>query len=240
METTTARPSDEAVRYKTHPRHEMLFSVDLGKKADHTAYIIAEARPRQETNLADQNITVMEIEVLNIVRFEIAPDSTTFYKDVARHLYTVHGDPRLWLRKIANHAPVPPEFLLDTGGPGEPVADDLERSMHIHGIRYQLVRGTSRVTRHGRRRWTVPRPWMFQQLDTAFSNNRIIVDPRLKWAEELIKELSNLKREVNEETGSVRVTHREGSEHDDLAISLAAAVWWVNQPKPVDTLRVVR
>ena len=228
------------LRHKQHKRHEMVLSVDLGKKQDHTAYIVSEAKPKVEKNLAGDDRQVMQIEVRNIVRLEIDPDSKTYYKDVAFHLYNVFHDKRLWLQKLANHASVKPEFLLDTGGPGEPVADDLERSMHIRTVRYQLVRGTARVTRHSPARWTCPRPLMFQQLDTAFGNDRIVIDPRLRWAEELVKELSNLKREVSEETGTVRVTHREGSEHDDLAICLASTVWWVNQPKGQNTLRLIR
>jgi hypothetical protein len=39
-----------------------------------------------------------------------------------------------------------------------------------------------------------------------------------------------LQPEANEETGYVRVVHREG-EHDDMAICLAATNWWANRPE---------
>jgi hypothetical protein len=48
--------------------------------------------------------------------------------------------------------------------------------------------------------------------------------PRLSLIKELIDELQNLKLEQDEETGCIKVTHREG-EHDGLAICLAAANW---------------
>jgi hypothetical protein len=48
-----------------------------------------------------------------------------------------------------------------------------------------------------------------------------------------------LQVERNEETGYVRVVHRE-NEHDDLAICLAAANWWANRKqKGTRHLRVI-
>jgi hypothetical protein len=59
-------------------------------------------------------------------------------------------------------------------------------------------------------------------------------------AKELIGELQRLKGERDEETGNVRVTHREG-DHDDLGIVLAAANWWANkETKGNHALRLVR
>jgi len=66
--------------------------------------------------------------------------------------------------------------------------------------------------------------------DSAFGDERIAVRPDLKLAKDLIEEFRTLKRETNEETGSVRVVHREGN-HDDMAICLASTVWWTMQPK---------
>src|SRR5215204_3054215 len=213
------------LRPKIHPRHEMILSVDLGKRQDHTAYIISEATPVMEKTASGDEKPFMHIYVHNIVRLALDPNSTTFYRDLAVHLYDLYHDPRLWLMNPVNHTRFRPEFLLDVGGPGEPVGDDLERSMGMRTIRYQLVRGTSRVNRHKRLRWTVPRLMMFQMLHTAFDHGRITINQRLKHAEGLKQELQNLKREVNEETNYVRVTHREG-EHDDMSICLASTVWW--------------
>ncbi len=80
---------------------------------------------------------------------------------------------------------------------------------------------------------------MFSMLDAAFGSGRIIIDPRLNLAEQLIDELANLQLEQDAETGQIKVTHREGT-HDDLAITLGAAYWWAAQPRAQHTLRVVR
>ena len=76
-------------------------------------------------------------------------------------------------------------------------------------------------------------------LDGTFGSARIIIHPRLDLAKELTEELKNLQLEHDQETGNVRVTHREG-QHDDLSICLAAANWWASKPKPNNTLRVIR
>jgi hypothetical protein len=71
---------------------------------------------------------------------------------------------------------------------------------------------------------------MFEMLYAAFTEGRIRITPKLKLSAALIAELRNLQLEANEETGYVRVVHREG-EHDDMAICLAATNWWANRPK---------
>jgi hypothetical protein len=52
----------------------------------------------------------------------------------------------------------------------------------------------------------------------------------VKLAGDLIAEFRDLKEDRNEETGTVRIVHREGK-HDDMAICLASTVWWTMQPK---------
>ena len=74
--------------------------------------------------------------------------------------------------------------------------------------------------------------------DPAFGDERIAIRPDLKLAGDLIAEFRDLKEDRNEETGTVRIVHREGK-HDDMAICLASTVWWTMQPKHggVTTLR---
>jgi hypothetical protein len=88
--------------------------------------------------------------------------------------------------------------------------------------------------------WTVPRPLLFQMADSAFGDDRIAIRPDLKLAGDLIAEFRDLKEDRNEETGTVRIVHREGK-HDDMAKCLASTVWWTMQPKHggVKTVRAV-
>ncbi len=68
-------------------------------------------------------------------------------------------------------------------------------------------------------------------LYAAFTDDRIRINPKLKLSKALIAELRNLQPEANEETGYVRVVHREG-EHDDMAICVASTNWWASLPLP--------
>jgi len=80
---------------------------------------------------------------------------------------------------------------------------------------------------------------MFQQLYAAFQSDRIRIPRHLKHTKTLLAELRGLQVERNEETGYIRVVHRE-NEHDDLAICLAAANWWANRKqKGTRRLRVI-
>lgn len=227
--------SIDSLRYRDHKRQEIILSVDLGKARDYTAFAVCEARPKRITSFVGKDRQVMEIEVLNIQRLPLGTD----YTRVAKAIHDLYHDERLWLQERHNHAVVKPELLVDAGGVGDPVCDDLEKYMGLRPNRYKLVRGTSRTTRHKAYNWTVPRSYMFSMLDGAFSSDRIIIDPRLKLARELIDELKNLQLEQDAETGNIRVTHREG-QHDDLSICLAAANWWASEPRPNNALRVIR
>ena len=227
--------SVDSLRYRDNKRHEIILSVDLGKARDYTALAVCEARPKEITSLGGKDRRVMELEVQNLRRLPLGTD----YTEVAKAIYDLYNDGRLWLQEMHNHAPVRPELLVDAGGVGDPVCDDLEKYMGLRPIRYKLVRGTPRTIKHKAYNWTVPRSYMFSMLDGAFGSDRIIIDPRLDLAKELTEELKNLQLEQDQETGNIRVTHREG-QHDDLSICLAAANWWASEPRPNNTLRVIR
>jgi hypothetical protein len=208
--------------------HRMILSVDLAKTIDKTAFTVTEVKPTFRESVSGQRIRLMNFHVHNIRRLEPDRDFQT-YADIAKIIHDVYHDKRLWLVKGSGKE-VEPQLLVDAGGVGEAVCDDLEVYMHLRPVRYKLVRGTAHVRQYTLRNWTLPRPLVFQMLDAAFGDDRVAVDPRLALAKDLIDELAGLKLEMNEESGNIRVTHREGR-HDDMAISLASTVWWTMQPK---------
>jgi hypothetical protein len=217
---------DNQVRYKEARLHEMIISVDLAKSIDFSTYAICEAMPKSVTDARGQSITMMTLKVVNLQQIP----RNTDYTDVAQIIHDVFYDKRTWLQTKFTHRMIKPSLLVDAGGVGEGVCDTVSRYMGLRPIRYKLVRGTSRVIRHDYFNWTVPRPYLVSLLDGAFGSDRVIVDPRLRHAPTLIEELGRLQLEQNEETGTIRVTHREG-EHDDLAIAVGAANWWAHQPE---------
>ena len=226
---------DTLTRFRDNERHKILLSVDLGKRQDFTAFVIAEIKPELRKNKRQGNMAVMVSTVRDIQQLPLNTD----YADVAQRIHNVFWDDRLWLRDGKSGKSVGPTLLVDAGGVGDAVADDLAKDLGVPFVRYRLVRGTAQENKHSKLDYTVPRTIMFQQLYAAFHSERIKIDRRLPLAKDLIAELKGLQVERNEESGYVKVTHREGT-HDDMAICLAAANWWANRKqKGTRRLRVI-
>jgi hypothetical protein len=218
------RPSEaRPPRFRESKEQEIVLSVDLGKMQDFSAYVISEIVPERRENKAGQECTVKTVNVRDIQRLPLG----TSYGRIADHLYEVFHDQRLKLVDPKTKEFINATMLVDCGGVGEAVCDDMQRRLGLAFIRYRLVRGTAE-TRKARRNYSVPRTRMFEQLYASFTDDRVKIDPKLKLADALVEELRNLRPEANEETGYVRVVHREG-QHDDLAITLAACNWWANR-----------
>ena len=213
-------------RYRDDKRHKIILSVDLGKQQDYTAFTISEILPEMRTNQRNKRTEVMTVNVRYIQRLELG----TSYADIAQVIYGLFWDDRLWLLDAPTKRPAAPTLLVDAGGVGDAVCDDLARNLGVGFIRYRLVRGTAGTNKISRGNYTVPRTRMFEMLYGAFTDDRIRINPKLKLAKALVAELRNLRPEANEETGYVRVVHREG-EHDDMAICLAATNWGANLKK---------
>jgi hypothetical protein len=217
-------------RFRDNAYHRIILSVDLGKRQDHTAFVVTETKRELRKNRRQKNIAVMTSTVRDIQQLPLNID----YDVVAQRIHSAFWDDRLWLRHDKSGKLIAPILLVDAGGVGDAVCDDLRKDLGMPFIRYRLVRGTAAENRHSRLDYTVPRTIMFQQLYAAFHSERIRIERRLKGARVLLDELKGLQVERNEETGYVKVVHREG-EHDDVAISLAAANWWANRPLPQGT-----
>jgi hypothetical protein len=215
------------LRFRDDLYHRIILSVDLGKRKDHTAFVVTETKRELRQNMRGKRFYAVTSTVRNIRQFPLGIG----YDKVAEMIHKEYWDERLRLRNPDSGKSIGPTLLVDIGGVGDAVGDELRKDLGVPFVRYRLVRGTALETRHGKLDYTVPRTVMFQQLYAAFQSDRILIDKRLKGAKILLNELKGLQVEQNEETGYVRVTHRE-NEHDDLAISLAAANWWANRKIP--------
>lgn len=215
-------------RYKEHPRHVAILSVDLGKEQDYSAWELIEAKPQRIQTTRGQWLDVMGVWVKDIVRLPLGTD----YATVQDHLHQAFWDKKAWLVDFATEKPQPPQLLVDAGGPGNPVVDSLARNLQLKAnmISYQLTRGVSDIKWISKHRFRVPRTILFQRLYSMLANNQIHADPDLELAPVLSRELKGLRVEANEETGEERITHRE-SEHDDLAICLAGAAFLATIPQ---------
>jgi hypothetical protein len=230
-----AQALDDLRKWREGPHHKIILSVDLGKRRDYTAFSISETKPELRKNKRQGKIYVMTVTVRDLQQLPLGTD----YTDVAQRVHDVFWDDRLWLRDGSSGKAVGPTLLVDAGGVGDAVADDLAKDLGVPFVRYRLVRGTAQENRHSKLDYTVPRTIMFQQLYAAFQSDRIRIPRHLKHTKTLLAELRGLQVERNEETGYIRVVHRE-NEHDDLAICLAATNWWANRKqKGTRRLRVI-
>jgi hypothetical protein len=207
-------------RYRENRKHYIIFSIDLGKMQDFTAWTIVEVKAEVRRTSRNSRLIVPVLTVRDIVRLPLK----TPYDEIQTLIHRTFWDPRLWLIHPKTGQTIPPQLVIDTGGVGDSFYDTLVANLDLHenAIGYKLVRGTSAINYQSESRFTAPRTVMFQMLDAAFANRQIIIDPRLKFADILTNELMNLKTEGNEDTGYIKVVHREG-EHDDLSICMAAA-----------------
>jgi hypothetical protein len=212
-------------RYKEHPRHAAILSVDLGKERDHSCWELIEAKPQRIKNTRGKWLDVIGVWVKDIVRLPLGTD----YATVQEAIHAAFWDERAWLVDFATEKPQPPQLLIDAGGPGNPVVDSMARNLGLRAniISYQLTRGVSDIKWISKNRFRVPRTILFQRLYSLVANGQVHADPELELAPVLSRELKGLRVEANEETGEERITHRE-SEHDDLAICLAGAAFLVH------------
>jgi hypothetical protein len=212
-------------RYKENKWHAVILSIDLGKARDHSAWVACEVKPEVRTGTRDQRIIVTTLTVRDIVRLPLG----TPYDEIEHLIHEEFWSPEWWLLDEKTEIPVPPQLLIDAGGPGDATVDTLGANLGLRSniISYKLTRGSAEVKYHSKSRFTCPRTVLFQRLYASFSNDQIGIDPRLELGDVLAQELKNLKVEANEETGYERVVHREG-EHDDVAIAVGAANFLAN------------
>jgi hypothetical protein len=212
-------------RYQEHPRHIIIFSIDLGKQQDHTAWAMCEVKPQSRMGSRGKRYLVQTLTVRDLVRMPLGVP----YNQIQRRIHNEFWNPAWWMVGKTTGKPMPPQIVIDSGGPGIPVVDNLVHNLDLkrHIISYALTRGSAQPKFPSKNRFTVPRSLVFQLLYAAFTDERVGIDPRLDHAETLAHELKNLKVERTEETGIERVVHREG-QHDDLSIAVGAANYVAN------------
>jgi len=217
------------LRCKEDPRHAIVFSVDLGKQKDHTAWAMVEVKPEERYSEYHKRNRVMMCYVRDLVRAPLGTPYAVIQREIRSEFFCEDW----WLYDFDLKSPVPPQLLVDAGGVGLGIVDNLGVNTHLRGnmIKYSLTRGSATPKYKGEKNYfTCPRTLLFQELYAAFHDNRIAIEPRLELAPVLTNELKNLRVEQSEETGQERVVHREG-EHDDLSICVGAANFVAGLPQ---------
>ena len=200
------------------------FGLDLGQARDYSALIVAERVQvligRGEDVTFDPDVRVADTyHVRGIQRWELGTPYDAVVADVAD----------LFQQPDMRRA----QLVLDRTGVGGAVADmfttawQLDKLGDCRPLPVTLTAGFSQ--RGGAQGWggpTAHKGDLVQRLYTLFEGGRLKLPLGLPFAEQLTKEIRAFRPKQNTRTGNLSFEAERESDHDDLVIALALAVWW--------------
>lgn len=207
-----------------------IVGVDLGQQADPTGIVVLERSVEEIVRYGldgepHRDYAPSDYNVVEIARIPLGIP----YPEQVRALVALVRDLRAENPDLGGQPYNGVQVVLDATGLGKPVADLLREELGRVGIRGNLAvvtfTGGLKTTRHGWRSH-VPKGDLVSTLDLALQQERVKVAGELPLAKELLHELANLKRSLNEKTGRDTYGNLDPAVHDDLAMALAVALWW--------------
>lgn len=214
--------------------------LDLGQSRDYSALVVAErvlfmeGRSREEGFEDDSGYQEQSLyHVRHIQRFELG----TPYTSVVDHVADLMQSPTLNSDTV---------LAFDRTGVGGAVAD-LFNQAYIRGrlgrhwpIGITLTAGFSRSGGAAGGYYTVAHKGdVVQRLYMLLERERIKIPLGLPFADALTKEIRAFRPKQNAETGNLSFEAEHESDHDDLVIALALAVWYPHangEPRVMDSL----
>jgi hypothetical protein len=187
-----------------------ILGLDLGQARDPSALAIieqADAEDRRDSG---------RLDLRDLRRWDLG----TTYPAVVDDLRTLMRRPEL-----AGHC----SLVVDGTGVGRPVVDYLRGSgiactpATITGAQQALAPDYERVTSDGW--WSVPKRDLVSALAVALETDRLRIAAELAYAPALRAELGNFKAKITLAGNDTYEAWRE-SDHDDLVLATALAVWW--------------
>jgi hypothetical protein len=210
---------------------KFVIGCDLGTMMDHTAISVLQYQEgvldrgseweRHHGVSWDKRTPATRIDCRHIERLPLGLS----YVDVAEHLRMLLSRPPL----CGTDEIAPAELIVDASGVGLPVCDLLD----VAGLRSQkiIITGGNEVTPGSGDRWNVSKGILISGLDAALHSGTLRIAPALAESGTLRNELLDFRRLVSA-AGRATWTARSGK-HDDIILSIAIALWWLNQPGPV-------
>jgi hypothetical protein len=184
--------------------------LDLGQSADYTALAVVED-------------TSTELHLRHLERYPLR----TGYNVIADSVARLVRDPLLSQKRR-------PELIVDETGVGKAVVDMFrERRLHFRPV---TITGGD-VAREGAikergRSYRVPKRDLVGALEVPFHNGTLKVAGDLELWPTLRQELLTFRRKVSLATGHASFEHWRESDHDDLVLAAAMAVWSARRPQP--------
>ena len=124
-----------------------------------------------------------------------------------------------------------PKVVVDATGVGRPVVDMI-RDRGIRNVAAITITGGDAVTRDGDEH-RVPKRDLVSTVQVLLQNRRLKIANSLELRDVLIGEMQNFKMKISAD-GHDSYEHWRDSDHDDLVLSVAMALWWaeIGQPAP--------
>jgi hypothetical protein len=184
--------------------------LDLGQSADYTALAVVED-------------TSTELHLRHLERYPLR----TGYNVIADSVARLVRDPLLSQKRR-------PELIVDETGVGKAVVDMFrERRLHFRPVTITAgdVARESAIKERGRS-YRVPKRDLVGALEVPFHNGTLKVAGDLELWPTLRQELLTFRRKVSLQTGHDSYEHWRESDHDDLVLATALAVWSARAPGP--------
>ncbi|MBT8401861.1 MAG: hypothetical protein KJO98_15405 [Rhodothermia bacterium] len=205
--------------------------VDLGQVNDYTALALIERVSVHTTNSvgvhdellgdpAKAGDTDKEYRLRYLKRY--LGDS---YVRIADRVVAVAGSPSLDGKSL--------RITVDATGVGRAVIDLMrERGLNITAV---TITGGDAVSRQG---WDlrVPKRDLISTMQVLLQNGQLRIPATLDLRDVLTHEMQNFKVKLSAETGHASYEHWRSSEHDDLVLALALALWDATRENEVEIL----
>jgi len=197
---------------------EYIFGLDLGQSHDPSALVGVQkltpyrkekrriSRMKRETVRKEGDSTY---HVTFMRRFDLG----TPYTEVARQTAAVLEAPQ---------AGEDPSLVVDAGGVGAPVIDQLKEE-DLRPYEASII-GRGDVKRDGRE-LSVPKMDLATSVQILLQGGRLKVAEDLPLAEQLTKEMKRFRVKITD-SGHARFEHATESDTDDLVIAAALALWF--------------
>ncbi len=195
--------------------------VDLGKSQDFTALAVNqvsefEIRSYERTAFepAPGSVVKREKTVLHRIRNVARLPAGTSYPDIFRIVRDVMG--QLQATRRGN------QLVVDATGVGRPVVDAMQEA----GMRpiAVTITGGRDVNEVSAKEFTVPKRLLASTLDIAFHQDRLQITRDAPHSDVLRGELATFSSKISV-NGTETFEHWRESQHDDLVLAVAMAVW---------------
>ena len=190
--------------------------LDLGQSADYSALSIIECIRSYNTWTGESEITKLNCVFLK--RWALHSSYPSIVANVAQLMHSL---------KPYQSPDYKPVLAVDATGVGMPVVDLFRREKINCDLRpIQIVGGANVSQENGVFR--VPKRDLVGAAQVSLQSRILKIAPQLPEAGTLIKELQNFKVKITDAGNDTYSAWRD-SDHDDLVLSVAMAVWCANK-----------